>query len=77
MNGTGLAELRAQTLANAVEQTLIGALAGQAEACIWCGATPVRVTSVDFWTSAVALRCPSCGSELSGTVPRHHIEVPA
>ncbi len=77
MNGTGLATLSTRMLADAVDETLIRALAGYSETCVWCGDGPVRVTAVEFWTSEVTVRCPHCGSELSGAVPRNQMEVPA
>ena len=63
------------TLADVVDDMLAAALAGHDEPCLWCGGGPVRVASVDIWTGEVKLFCPHCGSELSGVVPRHAIEV--
>jgi hypothetical protein len=75
MNTAPLATVASQTLADAVEERLAGALAGHEEVCLWCGAGPIAVTVADIWSGAVTVRCPQCGSELSGVVPRHLREV--
>ena len=74
MNALPLAAPSAYSLADIVDETLAAALAGLDEACLWCGGGPVNVASVDRWTGEVKLLCPCCGSELSGTVPRHRME---
>jgi Zn finger protein HypA/HybF involved in hydrogenase expression len=70
-----LATYPAQSLADAVAETMAAALAGVEEPCLWCGGGPVRVTSVDIWTGEAKVLCPQCGSELTAIVPRHGIEV--
>ena len=75
--GSGLAATITYTLADLLDETLAGALAGHPEACVVCGDGPIRVTTVDFWSSEVTVRCPHCGCELSGVVERHQLEVPA
>ncbi len=77
MNVLPLTALPLQSLADVVDETLAGALAGHGQSCLWCGGGPVRVTSFDFWTGEVKVLCPECGSELSGAVVRHRLEVPA
>jgi len=77
MSTTPLISSPVQTLADVVEETLAGALAGRPQACLWCAGGPVRVTSFDFWTNEVTVSCPDCGSELSGAVVRRLLEVPA
>jgi hypothetical protein len=77
MNVLPLTTLAVHSLADAVDETLAGALAGRPQPCLWCGGGPVRVTSFDFWAGEVTVVCPECGSELSGAVIRHQLEVPA
>ena len=74
MSTVPLATFAVPTLADAVDEALAAALAGHGEPCLWCGAPVVSVASADIWSGAVTLRCPSCGSELSGVVPRHQRE---
>jgi len=64
-----------ETLADTVDETLAAALAGRAEPCLWCGGAVVTVVKVDIWRGEVTVRCPDCGSELDGVVPRHLREV--
>lgn len=71
MNGLAVTEPAATSLLDAVEDSLISARAGHSERCLWCGAADVRVTAVDIWSGSVSVRCPSCGSELAGTVKYH------
>ena len=75
MNALPLAAPSVCSLADIVDETLAAALAGHDEPCWWCGGGPVSVASVDRWTGEVKLLCPHCGSELSGAVPRHRMEV--
>lgn len=77
MNVLPLATLTIPTLADAVDETLVGALSGHAERCLWCGGGPLRVATVDVWSGEVEVRCPDCGSLLSGVVPRQRLGVPA
>jgi transcription elongation factor Elf1 len=74
MNAMPMAAPSTYSLADVVDETLAAALAGHDEPCLWCGGGPVSVASVDRWTGEVKLLCPQCGSELSGTVPRHRME---
>jgi hypothetical protein len=77
MSVLSLTTLPVRSLADVVDEVLAGALAGHSQPCLWCGGGPVRVTSFDFWTGEVTVLCPECGSELSGAVVRHQLEVPA
>jgi hypothetical protein len=63
------------TLADAVDESLAGALAGRDVSCLWCGGQAV-VAAADLWSGAVTVSCPECGSEMSGVVPRRLREVP-
>ena len=65
-----------QRLADTVDESLAAALAGREEPCLWCGGHSVRVLAADLWSGAVTVSCPTCGSELSGVVPRRLREVP-
>jgi hypothetical protein len=76
MNASSLT-IAAPSLADLVDETLQGALAGEPEPCLWCGSTSVALVSVDAWAATIVLRCRRCGSELEGQVERHLIEVPA
>jgi len=76
MSTVPLATVAQQSLADAVDESLAAALAGRDEPCLWCGGHSVRVLAADLWSGAVTVRCPTCGSELSGIVPRHLREVP-
>jgi hypothetical protein len=76
MSTMPLATLECPTLADAVEEALASALAGREEPCLWCGGALVTVTRADIWSGEVAVRCESCGSGLSGVVPRYLREVP-
>jgi len=75
MSTVPLATLAPFTLADAVDESLAAALAGHPEPCLWCGGPAVATVSADIWTGAVTIRCPSCGSELDGIVPRYLREV--
>jgi hypothetical protein len=77
MNVLTLTTRTAPSLADAVADALAGALSGQGEHCLWCGGGPLRVTAVNVWGGEVEVRCPDCGSQLSGVVPRHRLGVPA
>lgn len=63
------------TLADTIDEALAAALAGRETSCLWCGGHS-RVNVADIWSGAVVMCCSDCGSELSGTVPRHLREVP-
>lgn len=75
MSTVPLAAVTYETLADAVDESLAGALAGRAEPCLWCGAAAVTVTAADIWSGRVTVRCHACGGELSGIVPRELREV--
>ncbi len=75
MSTVPLATVAFPTLADAVADTLAGALAGGPEPCLWCGGSPLQVVAADVWSGALKLRCPQCGSELDGVVPRVRREV--
>ncbi len=70
MSSVPLATQALLSLADAVDEALAAALAGHAGACLWCGKAGVLITGADIWSGRTAVRCPSCGSELSGVVPR-------
>ena len=70
MSTVRLATVASPTLADAVDEALAAALAGRGEPCLWCGAPAVMVVRADIWSGEVTVRCPSCGSELGGVVPR-------
>ena len=76
MSTVPLATVAQPSLADAVDESLAAALAGRDEPCLWCGGHSVRVLAADLWSGAVTVSCPTCGSELSGIVPRHLREVP-
>jgi hypothetical protein len=76
MSTVPLATAFQTSLADAVDESLAAALAGRDEPCLWCGGHSVRVLGADLWSGAVAVSCPTCGSELSGVVPRRLREVP-
>jgi hypothetical protein len=63
------------TLADAVDEALAAALAGRIEPCLWCGGNSIEVVSADIWRGVVVTRCPDCGCELRGVVPRGLREV--
>jgi len=75
MSTVRLATAASPTLADTVNEALAAALAGCAEPCLWCGAPAVMVVRADIWSGEVTVRCPSCGSELGGVVPRRLREV--
>jgi hypothetical protein len=75
MSTVPLATVVQTSLADAVDECLAAALAGRDEPCLWCGGA-VHIVSADLWSGAVAVSCPTCGSELSGVVRRHLREVP-
>ena len=75
MSTMPLATVACPTLADTVDETLAGALAGREEPCLWCGGTAVAVVRADIWSGAVTVRCHDCGSELAGKVPRQLREV--
>jgi len=75
MSTMPLATVACLTLADAVDDTLASALAGREEPCLWCGGPHVTVTRADIWSGEVAVRCVTCGSDLSGVVPRYLREV--
>ncbi len=75
MSTVPLAAVAVPTLADAVGDTLAAAFAGHEEPCLWCGGGPVRAITADLWTGAVTVRCPRCGTELRGVVPRESREV--
>ena len=75
MSTVPLATVAQPTLADAVDEALAAALAGRSEPCLWCGGLAFEVVSADIWSGAVVTRCPDCGSELRGTVPRELREV--
>jgi hypothetical protein len=77
MSTVPLATVALHTLADAVDESLAAALADHVAPCIWCGGVAVSVVTADFWSGQVVVRCRECGSELSGTVPRHLRAVPA
>ncbi len=77
MSTVPLASVVLTTLADAVDESLAAGLAGHGEPCLWCGSRAVSVVSADFWSGRVVVRCHECGSELSGSVPRHLRGVPA
>ncbi|MGZ8634761.1 MAG: hypothetical protein ACXWZZ_13035 [Solirubrobacteraceae bacterium] len=66
-----LATVACPTLADTVDETLAAALADRCEPCLWCGGPAVTVVRADIWSGEVTVRCPECGSELSGVVPHH------
>lgn len=74
MSTVPLAAAAFPTLADAVDGTLAGGLAGREERCLWCGGGPLQVAAADVWSGAVTLRCPRCGTELAGVVPRRRRE---
>lgn len=76
MSTMSLATVVPTSLADAIDESLSAALAGRPEPCLWCGGLAVEVAAADIWSGAVTTRCVGCGSELSGTVPRHLREVP-
>ena len=71
MSTVPLATAVVSTLSEAVDEALAGALAGRDEPCLWCGGADTVVLRADIWSGQVVTRCPACGSELSGVVPRH------
>jgi hypothetical protein len=71
MSTVPLASVVLPTLADAVDESLAAALADHAGPCLWCGSPAVTVAGADFWSGQVVVRCLECGSELSGSVPRH------
>jgi transcription elongation factor Elf1 len=75
MSTMPLATVACPTLADAVDETLASSLAGRQEPCLWCGSMRVTVTTADIWSGEVAVQCASCGSGLSGVVPRYLREV--
>lgn len=75
MSTVPLATAVLPTLADSVDEALAAALAGRGEPCLWCGGA-ASVVRADIWSGQVVTRCSSCGSELSGVVPRHLREVP-
>lgn len=75
MSTVPLATLALPTLAETVGDTLVAAFAGHEEPCLWCGGGPVRAVTTDLWTGAITVRCPQCGTELEGVVPRALREV--
>ena len=75
MSTVPLATVSLSSLADHVDECLAAALAGRDEPCLWCGGTSVRVVAADLWSGAVTVSCPTCGSELSGVVPRQLREV--
>lgn len=77
MSTVPLATVVLPTLADTIDETLAAALADHAGPCLWCGSAAVTVTSADFWSGQVVVRCRQCGSELSGAVPRHLRGVPS
>lgn len=77
MSTVPLATVVLPTLADAVDESLDAALADHAAPCLWCGSPAVSVTSADFWSGKVVIRCRECGSELTGTVPRRLRGVPS
>ena len=76
MSTMPLAAVVQPTLADTVDESLAAALAGRDATCLWCGGHDIEVLSADLWSSAVAIRCRHCGTELDGVVPRHLREVP-
>ncbi len=64
------------TLADVIDESLAAALAGRGEPCLWCGGSETFVMRADIWSGRVVSRCVSCGTELSGVVPRELREVP-
>ena len=76
MSTVPLATVSQSSLADHVDECLAAALGGREEPCLWCGGASVRVVRADLWSGAVTVACASCGSELSGFVPRHLREVP-
>jgi hypothetical protein len=75
MSTVPLATAALPTLADAVDETLASALAGREEPCLWCGGPQVTVVRADIWSGEVTVRCLSCGTDLSGVVPRYLREV--
>jgi transcription elongation factor Elf1 len=75
MSTVPLATVACPTLADAVDESLASVLAGREEPCLWCGSAHVTVTRADIWSGEVAVHCLSCGSRLSGVVPRYLREV--
>jgi len=76
MSTVPLATVSLSSLADLVDESLAAALAGRDEPCLWCGGTSAHVVGADLWSGAVTVSCPTCGSELSGVVPRRLREVP-
>ena len=76
MSTVPLATAVLPTLADSVDEALAAALAGRSEPCLWCGGAESVVVHSDIWSGQVVARCTSCGSELSGVVPRYLREVP-
>ena len=75
MSTVPLATLACPSLADTVDEVLAATLAGRAGRCLWCGASAIAIDSSDIWSGQVSVKCGSCGSELSGVVPRHLREV--
>jgi hypothetical protein len=76
MSTVPLATVSQPSLGDHVDECLAAALAGRDEPCLWCGGASVRIVEADLWSGSVTVACPTCGSELSGVVPRHLREVP-
>jgi hypothetical protein len=76
MSTMPLATVSQSSLADHVDECLAAALAGRDGSCLWCGGAAVHVVAADLWSGSVTATCPTCGSELSGVVPRHLREVP-
>ena len=76
MSTVPLATAALPALADSVDEALAAALAGRSEPCLWCGGAESVVVHSDIWSGQVVTRCTSCGSELSGVVPRYLREVP-
>jgi transcription elongation factor Elf1 len=77
MSTVPLATVVLPMLADVVDESLAAALADHTTPCLWCGSPAVTVTNADFWSGRVVIRCRECGSELTGTVPRHLRGVPS
>lgn len=75
MSAAPLISPAAPVLADVLDMALAAGLSGQDEPCLWCGAPRVVVGRADMWSGSVTMRCSSCGSELSGVVPRGLREV--
>ena len=75
MSTVPLATVAYPTLADAVDEALACALAGRDEPCLWCGCSQVTVSRADIWSGEAAVRCLTCGGDLSGVVPRHLREI--